>query len=267
MSVLLAILGLVLGGGLAIALAIAGRWAAALPFGERSFREAYGGRRPGAPPPRQSPGLAFARALGGIAGWYLASSLLVGCAFFAGGEPRTDDQSMRITVGLGGPAAAAGLRDGDRILAVDGTAVHGWDELRHAVASRAGERVRVDVERDGHELTVDVTPVGTPPKIMVGPPSTNAPVGIGRAAALGAVTPGKLLVTTAQAFGRMFTGGERAEVSGPVGIVKETAKAEREGLATAARLVSLLVSYFLVYVVVISLGVAIASTRRRRTST
>jgi len=267
MYTLLALASLAVGGAFAAALAAVGRWAAGLPFGERSFRDAYRARSQdvGAPPP--SIALRLARAAGGVAGWYLAGSLLVGGAFFAGGEAHVDEESMRVQVGRGGPAEAAGIRTGDRVLAVDGTPIHDWDELKRAVISHARETVSVDIERDAEKLTIEVKPVGAPAKIMVGPPSTNASVGIGHAAALGALAPGKMLISTARAFGRMFTGTEPTEVSGPVGIVKATADAQRDGLLTVARLVSMLVCYFLPYVIAISLGLAFASSRRSRTQT
>jgi membrane-associated protease RseP (regulator of RpoE activity) len=265
MHVLLALVSLAVGGAFAAALAVVGRWAAGLPFGERSFRDAWRSRS-GAPPP--SLGLALARAAGSIVGWYLAGSILVGCTFFAGGETRIDDESMRVQVGHGGPAERAGIQTGDRVLAVDGAEVHDWEALKRAVAAHAGETVHVEIARGAEKLTIEVTPQGTPAKIMVGPPvSTGASVGIGHAAALGLITPGKMLLSTARSFARLFSGGENAEVSGPVGIVKATAEAQRDSMMTAAKLVAMLVCYFLPYVVAISLGLAIAALRRSRHAT
>jgi membrane-associated protease RseP (regulator of RpoE activity) len=53
------------------------------------------------------------------------------------------------------PAAHAGLRDGDRVVAFDGRAVRSWDELRSAIQrARAGQTVTVEVARDGARLTL-----------------------------------------------------------------------------------------------------------------
>ena len=134
MYVLFALLSLAVGGAIAGAFTIGGRWAAGLPFGERSFRDAYR-TRTAAPPPSRA--LALARAAGGIGGWYVAGSLLVGCSFFAGGEMRTDEQSMRVQVGHGGAGEVAGMKSGDRVLAVDGVEIHDWNGLRRAVSSSA----------------------------------------------------------------------------------------------------------------------------------
>jgi regulator of sigma E protease len=264
MYVLLAILSLAVAGAIGAAFAVGGRWAAALPFGERSFRNAYR-TQTGAPPP--SLALALARAAGGIVGWYVAGSFLVACSSFAGGESRTDEQSMRVHVGRGGAAEAAGIKDGDRVLAVDGAEVHDWDGLRRAISSRDGATVSIEVDRGGERLTVPVTPQGSPPKIMVGPPTSSGSVGIGRAAALGAAAPGNVLVSSARAFGRMLTGTEAAEVTGPAGMVSATADAQRQSPLVAAKLVAMLVCYFLPYVIVISLVLAIVSARRRRRAT
>ena len=53
------------------------------------------------------------------------------------------------------PAVKAGLRTGDKIIALGGTRVHTWNELGAAIrAQKAGTPVTVTVIRDGHELTL-----------------------------------------------------------------------------------------------------------------
>lgn len=56
------------------------------------------------------------------------------------------------------PAAAAGLRPGDRVLAWDGREVTGWAELQAAIAGSGTGTVEVLLERDGARTTVAVTP-------------------------------------------------------------------------------------------------------------
>ncbi|WP_313741386.1 RIP metalloprotease RseP [Pseudomonas sp.] len=48
-----------------------------------------------------------------------------------------------------GPAAAAGLKTGDRLVALDGVALSDWQQVVDAVRSRADTQVQVRVERDG----------------------------------------------------------------------------------------------------------------------
>src|SRR5437867_29693 len=60
----------------------------------------------------------------------------------------------------GGPAATAGLRPEDLIVAVDGTAVEGMNDLLRLMdGSLIGSRVQLDVVREGRELSVDLVPV------------------------------------------------------------------------------------------------------------
>ncbi len=55
-------------------------------------------------------------------------------------------------------AAAAGLRLGDTIVAVDGRAVAYWEDVDHAVAGSAGRPLDLRIRRDATDLTVTVTP-------------------------------------------------------------------------------------------------------------
>ena len=63
----------------------------------------------------------------------------------------------------GGPAARAGLRDGDLVVAFAGAVVAGVDELHRALRDwppgRAGELV---VLRRGQRLSVEITPALAP---------------------------------------------------------------------------------------------------------
>jgi len=55
-----------------------------------------------------------------------------------------------------GPASAAGLKSGDRLLALDGVALADWQQVVDAVRQRADRRVIVQVQRDGQPLDVPV---------------------------------------------------------------------------------------------------------------
>jgi len=57
------------------------------------------------------------------------------------------------------PAAAAGLKPGDRITSFDGKAVSSWEELTGWIRASAGKQVTITVERDGTPVTTTVTPV------------------------------------------------------------------------------------------------------------
>lgn len=62
------------------------------------------------------------------------------------------------TVEAGSPGAAAGLRPGDTVLAVDGRDVRWWDDVEDALRGRPGESVALRIERAGEiqDVTVPV---------------------------------------------------------------------------------------------------------------
>ena len=57
------------------------------------------------------------------------------------------------------PAAAAGLKAGDEVIAIDGAPVLEWEDFRALIASSPGETLEVTVMRAGEEVTVQLTPV------------------------------------------------------------------------------------------------------------
>jgi len=58
----------------------------------------------------------------------------------------------------GQPAQQAGLRTGDRIVAMDGAPVGEWEELATTIHRSPGRALRLSVEREGQRLEMEVTP-------------------------------------------------------------------------------------------------------------
>ena len=84
--------------------------------------------------------------------------LFFGIFFFAGVQT-PNPASVLGTVLADNPAAEAGLLANDRILAVDGKPIGTWQELVDAIRSNHGNvPMTMQVERDGKDLTVSVTP-------------------------------------------------------------------------------------------------------------
>lgn len=59
----------------------------------------------------------------------------------------------------GYPAEAAGLRSGDKILAIDGREINSWDEMSKIIQGKSGEKIELLVKRDSEHFKVKVTPV------------------------------------------------------------------------------------------------------------
>jgi regulator of sigma E protease len=75
--------------------------------------------------------------------------------------PSYEDQPVIIgKVETGSPAEQAGLKPGDRILAVSGDEVPTWDRFAMMIGTKAHRDVRLTVLRDGHEESITVRPRG-----------------------------------------------------------------------------------------------------------
>ena len=82
----------------------------------------------------------------------------------------TQDLSGAVVGGVvaGGPAAKAGLQNGDKITSIDGRPITGSDDVSSAVAARKpGEQAKVTVERGGNRRTLTVD-LGTRPETPAG---------------------------------------------------------------------------------------------------
>jgi putative serine protease PepD len=75
----------------------------------------------------------------------------------------TDDGAVVVAITQGGPAAASGLREGDRIVDLGGTAIKEPADLSNSVLEhKPGDRVKVTIERSGDRRTIEVQ-LGTRP--------------------------------------------------------------------------------------------------------
>lgn len=90
------------------------------------------------------------------------ANLLLPLVILLGGSLLADGEVLSSRVGTvlpGGPADQAGVRPGDRIVAVDGEEVDTFLELSHAIGARPGALTQLTVERDGARIPLSVRPV------------------------------------------------------------------------------------------------------------
>lgn len=144
-----------------------------------------------------------------------------------------------------GPAARAGLRSGDRVLAVDGRAVDDAQDLRerirHAVRDGAPQPMRWQVERDGRRLDLEVLPrvvedggqrIGRV-DAYIGRPVEMVTVqrGLWEGLGLGVERTWELSVLTLKMLGRMLIGeASLRNLSGPLTIADYAGQSAQQGI-------------------------------------
>ena len=89
------------------------------------------------------------------------------------GLKRPPDPPVVGAVVTGMPAYKAGLQEGDRITAVNGTPIQNWDQLPQALQGEADRKVTLEVDRQGRKITIQVTPINAD-----GGPGAGARIGI-----------------------------------------------------------------------------------------
>jgi membrane-associated protease RseP (regulator of RpoE activity) len=107
----------------------------------------------------------------------------------------------------GSAAADAGLQLGDRIVAVDGRPVAGWEQLKDRIQARGGEPTVFTVVRDGVRIPLEATPDarGGVGFLGVSPRTVFRDVGILEAVPESFRTMGDITVGTAEGIGRLFS--------------------------------------------------------------
>lgn len=173
---------------------------------------------------------------------FLVAFLLFATALGAIGLPVSP--TLRIhTVESGMPAAAAGLRPGDTVLAVDGAAVHSWNGLHQAIVTAAGPNGRtpisVTVRRDGQTAVVHVTPEETSSGPLIGIVPVMLTQRLGFFAAIGqgaAGTVSAIYQTLAGLVGMLAALIQHkpapGQIMGPIGIGNTIDQASQAGAST-----------------------------------
>jgi regulator of sigma E protease len=143
------------------------------------------------------------------------------------------------------PAAAAGVRPGDSIVAIDGKPVTPvlTEEVAARISVTGGRPITITVEREGRELTLGpVRPrlQDGAYRIGVGLIPSEESFGLFESTKLAARETWAITAETGKGLGRIFTGSGRDEVSSPVGIVRGSAEAVSVGFAVYLRILALI---------------------------
>jgi regulator of sigma E protease len=179
-------------------------------------------------------------AAGPMANFIFAIVLLAGL-FATYGQPFTPPVVGSVVEGSA--AAEAGLRPGDRIVAIDGTTIQRFEEIQHWISLNAGKTVTLAVEREGERLDLRATPRVEFVDTRVGGKAQVGRLGIGRSgveflrhnpatAVWQAIRESGAMVTgTLQALGQMIGGTRSAsELGGPILIAQMSGQSAEGGV-------------------------------------
>lgn len=168
---------------------------------------------------------------------YLMAAILL-CAGYMAGWPVFASEIGKVVEGT--PAAEAGFKTGDNIVAIDGEPVWRWDDMRSIIEKNPGKRLLMTVERDGSTTSLEVTPSVSEQKDMfgeavgrIGVAPSGKSVELGLAASLyeGLRFTGYLTRLVGVTLVKLVKGEISAKaLSGPITIVQASGESLRAGL-------------------------------------
>jgi regulator of sigma E protease len=145
------------------------------------------------------------------------------------------EEAVVDNVKRGGPAFGAGLRGGDKILAIDGRPIRNWQGVREAIRPSPGKVLAISFERNGQEHSSTVTPraEGGGGLIDITYKFERKRVGIGEAAIIGIKTSAWISEQIFVLLHKWVTGqASRDMIGGPVRIGELAGETLRWGMAT-----------------------------------
>jgi len=152
---------------------------------------------------------------------------------YSGLQPPVDP--VLVQVPAGSVASAAGLKPGDRILAIDNVPVTQFYDLIRLISPRADEEITLTVLRGDETLSIGVTPRGEEGAGKIGvpliPPSKIEHLGPIEAFSTATRDCRRMTVETFRIIGRLLTRKTSIkQVSGPIGIAQISGEAARSGI-------------------------------------
>ena len=189
--------------------------------------------------------------LAGPAVNFLVAILIISAAVIAYGDERTPP----VVAGVGArtAAATAGLRAGDRIVAIGGRSMATFDDLFHYVVIHPRESVRIDLVRDGAPRSVEAT-LGVLAEVdrfgnhfergllgIAPPPAVHVRVGVLRAPVVAVGRTWDYVRMTVDTLGQLVTGRRSIkDMSGPVGMARAAGEQITLGWAAFVSLIVLI---------------------------
>ncbi len=177
---------------------------------------------------------------------YLVAIVLFSVVFMIGSYSFNMEEAVIDEVRVGSPAALAYVLPGDRILAVNGKEIAGWEGVTVAIKENIENDLELTIQREGRVFDVQVKPVFDPQldKMAIGvsitPSSTFVRYGFVDSLAKGSEKVLSLTGAIFSALGGMVIGRVPAQFTGPVGIARFIGESAKMGMVPLLSLIAFL---------------------------
>lgn len=137
----------------------------------------------------------------------------------------------------GYPAEAAGIKPGDRIVAIEGATISDWDQMVTIIQKNAGKPLRVTVERQGTPISLTVTPGADPNNKDRGFLGISREVVVKKSSIPAAIKDAfvqtwAICILWLKGLVMMILRKAPADVTGPIGITQMIGQAAQAGLVS-----------------------------------
>jgi regulator of sigma E protease len=189
----------------------------------------------------------FATIFAGPGTNYLFAALVMVCFYLIWGVPV--EGKIPLVGGLkdGKPAAVAGLQPGDEIVSINGKKITDTNQVAPAIAGSEGQPVSIDIMRYGQAKNFTVKPEKVDGDWRIGieiwPKEEYAAAPVGESLKQGLMFPVRYSGFILHGFREIFAGRQKAEFSGPVGIVKVMQRQIAQGAKSALSIVAIISVY------------------------
>ncbi|MGE3770472.1 MAG: RIP metalloprotease RseP [Bdellovibrionales bacterium] len=177
----------------------------------------------------------------GPAANYLFAIVVMALLFMLYGQPFTLPEAGEVAPD--GAAYAAGMRAGDRIVAIDGFKIERFEQIQQRVALNTGTPSKFEIQRGQRQMTLTVTPKITEVENAFGDTHRTARIGISKSGVdvlhhtpVSALTTAlgetwRITTGSLQALGQMISGTRSAdELGGPLRIAQMSGKMAQLGV-------------------------------------
>ncbi|OGS11881.1 MAG: hypothetical protein A2234_11475 [Elusimicrobia bacterium RIFOXYA2_FULL_58_8] len=176
---------------------------------------------------------------------YLLAFILFSGVILGVGEPVPSSEPVISEITAGYPAELAGLKNGDRVLKINGTAVATWELMAKTIHANPGREISVLYRRAAEERTIKLIPRAAPDGagrgvIGIAPGVSYNSVPVFKGLAMGLHQCWYWTAFTVKTLASNISKREKPDLAGPIGIVNIVSKAAHTGAADLVFLIGLI---------------------------